>query len=88
MILEIVALLAIAGLVVLVWPSSSKAAPSLSATLTAQQSPLPSTVQTFQGAMVCLSHVRSRLLVTDQLGDEAKSAIETLTHALVEASDK
>jgi len=88
MIPELVVLLGIAGLVVLLWPAPKRETPQLAATLSGQPQPSPTTSQTFQSAMLSLSAVRSRLLVTDHLDDKAKVAIETITHALVDASDK
>lgn len=43
---------------------------------------------TYQAAMVALASVRSRLLATGGVSDEAGRAIEAITHALVEGSDK
>lgn len=88
--MEIVVLLGIAGLVFLLWPSSPPPAPTLSASLApAASSPQAAgTSQTYQASMIALSHVRARLLVTDQLDESAKGAIETITHHLVESSDK
>lgn len=88
MISELVVILGIAGLVVLLWPASKREASPLSAALAPQSPQLPTSAQTFQGAMMSLSSVRSRLLVTDHLDEPTKSAIETITHALVDASDK
>lgn len=42
----------------------------------------------FTDAVEHLAKVRSRLLVTDALGEEQKKAIEVLTLALVAGSDK
>lgn len=89
MIPELVVVLGIAGLVVLLWPAQkSTASTPLAATLVGQSQPSPTTTQTFQSAMLSLSAVRSRLLVTDHLDEKVKLAIETITHALVDASDK
>lgn len=43
---------------------------------------------TYQAAMVALASVRARLLATGGVSDEAGKAIEAITHALVEGSDK
>lgn len=87
--MEIVVLVGIAGLVFLLWPSSPQASPPLSAALSPQsQPPAAGTAQTYQASMIALSHVRARLLVTDQLDEAARGAIETITHHLVESSDK
>ena len=85
---EIAVLLGIAGLVVLMWPTGKGTPKPLTAALSPAATPTASTTQSFQSAMLCLAQVRSRLLVTDTLTTEAKAAIETLTHSLVEASDK
>lgn len=42
----------------------------------------------FETAVSHLAQVRSRLIQTDLLGDEAKKAIDVLTLALVAGSDK
>lgn len=87
--MEIIVLVGIAGLVFLLWPSSPQQSPPLSAALSPQSSTPPAgAVQTYHASMIALSHVRARLLVTDQLDDAARSAIETITHHLVESSDK
>lgn len=88
--MEIVLLVGIAGLVVLLWPSSPAPAQVLSAALSPQQATPPSAGadQTYQASMIALSHVRARLLVTDQLDESARAAIETITHHLVDSSDK
>ena len=86
---EIAVFLGIAGLVVLMWPTGKQAAKPLTASLAPAATPTAAaSTQSFQSAMLCLAQVRSRLLVTDTLTTEAKTAIETLTHSLVEASDK
>lgn len=85
---ELVILLIVAGLVVLFWPAPKREPQQLAATLSGPVPPSPAASQTFQAAMLSLSAVRSRLLVTDKLDDKAKLAIESITHALVDASDK
>lgn len=87
--MEILVLVGIAGIVLLLWPSPQPSSAPLSSALS-PQSPTPqaATAQTYQASMISLSNVRARLLVTDQLDEAARAAIETITHHLVESSDK
>jgi hypothetical protein len=90
--IEVAVILAVAGLVVLMWPASSgdPASVPLSASLTgtAQAMPSQATSASYQSSMLALAHVRSRLLVTDNLDDAAKKSIDAITLALVNGSDK
>lgn len=43
---------------------------------------------TFNDAMISLARVRERMVATDCLADDARHAIEVITHALVEGSDQ
>ena len=47
----------------------------------------PHLTPTYQSAIADLAHVRLRLIQTEKLDDKAKSAIDTLTLALVAGSD-
>lgn len=48
----------------------------------------PSGSVSYQQAMLALSVVRSRLIQTGGVPDDAGKAIEVVTHALVDGSDK
>lgn len=54
----------------------------------AQAAVSPRAGVTYQASMANLANVRLRLLETEQLDDKAKSAIDTLTLALVAGSDQ
>lgn len=48
----------------------------------------PSRAVSYQAAMMALSVVRARLVQTGGVPDDAGKAIEVVTHALVDGSDK
>jgi hypothetical protein len=73
------------ALAVLLWPQ----APAIWAWLKAQGgSDAGVPASTYRDAIVYLAFVRNRLVVTGALGDDQKRAIDVLTLALVDGSDK
>ena len=76
---------AVAGVAVLLWPHL----PAIW-TWATTQIPLEDEPQaaSYKDAIVYLAHVRNRLVVTGTLGDDQKRAIDVLTLALVDGSDK
>lgn len=74
-------LIALCVIVYLLWPKNGE-------TKTLTVSPAVPAAPSYQSAVANLSSVRSRLVQTSNLTDEAKTAIDTLTLALVAGSDK
>lgn len=65
--------------------------PKLAPYLKRLPSPAPAPTRpgvSYQAAMVALASVRARLVETGGVSDEAGKAIEAITHALVQGSDK
>lgn len=79
--LQIVA--AVAAVALVAWPLLKKA-PGLLSALARRQPAGP----TYQAAIGYLAQVRLRLVATEQLSDDQKKAIDVLTLALVDGSDK
>jgi len=75
-------LAAIVGLVVCVWPFL----PAVVAWLAGRATGQPAVA--YREAILHLSEVRNRLRSTDALGEDQKRAIDILTLALVDGSDK
>jgi hypothetical protein len=76
---------AAAGVAVLAWPHL----PAIW-TWATTQIPLDSKPESasYKDAIVYLAHVRNRLVATSTLADDQKRAIDVLTLALVDGSDK
>lgn len=75
-------LAAIGGLAVVAWPFLPAAGSWLAGRLTGRPS------VDYRQAILHLAEVRSRLRSTDALGEDQKRAIDVLTLALVDGSDK
>lgn len=73
---------AVAACVVLLWPSQVKI--GLLQSLVSRPASAPS----YRSCIDSLAQVRRRLLLTDSVDEKTKAAIETLTLALVNGSDK
>ena len=70
----------LAAAVVSLWPRLMKVIPSVPVK--------PAATVTYQQAMLALASVRARLVATGGVPPEAAAAIEKITHALVEGSDR
>lgn len=80
-------LIALCVLIYLLWPRGDGAKSVVTISTPTASTPAAAGPN-YQAAVANLSAVRSRLVKTSSLTDEAKSAIDTLTLALVAGSDK
>ena len=81
--------LAVAAIVAAVWPAKPKAfdLPWPLPGPSPQAEPQPRGV-TYEAAIRALSQCRTRLVATETLGEKERAAIDTLTLALVNGSEK
>jgi hypothetical protein len=71
----------------LLWPAIQQV-PAFASRLMSRRGEDKKVGLTYQSAVASLAEVRSRLLATECLKDSQKGAINTLTLALVDGSDK
>lgn len=82
---------AAAAAATLAWPHAATGLTWASGLLRGLRKPAPKKevdVPTYQEALARIAYVRARLKATDCLGGDESAAIELLTHALVQGSDK
>ena len=81
-------LLGIGAVIIAFWPNIKAIALS-SFSWAAKKRPQPSPAGvSYQQAMIALAEVRARMVQTGGVPEDANSAIEVITHALVEGSSQ